>query len=64
MSTRKYLLTSKEVAKLLGVTDGCLQKWRCLKTGVKIPYIVLGNRMVRYAEEDVFTALASLRRGS
>ncbi len=45
-------LTTKEVAKMLGVTDACLeyQRWK----GEGIPFIKLGGkRTVRYLESDV-----------
>jgi predicted DNA-binding transcriptional regulator AlpA len=61
MTTRKYI-TSKELATLLGVTLSCIERWRSTGTGPKIPYIIVGNRMVRYLLEDVEAHLASLRR--
>ena len=52
MSDKKYL-TTKEVAKLLGVTTSAIEKWRSTKTGPQIPYVPVGRRMVRYDEDVV-----------
>ena len=58
----KRYITSKELATLLGVTVNCIERWRSSGTGPKIPYIVVGGRMIRYLLEDVEAHLASLRR--
>ena len=45
------LLNAKEVADQLGVTTTTLAIWRCRKQG--LPYVKLGNRMIRYKAADV-----------
>ncbi len=49
------LLDPGQVASLLGVTVGCLARWRC--QGKPPAYIRL-NGIVRYRREDVEAALA------
>ena len=61
MSDKKYL-TTKEVAKLLGVTTSAIEKWRSTKTGPQIPYVPVGRRMVRYDEDVVREYLANAGR--
>ena len=52
MSNEK-LLTPKQVASILGVTDACLRRkrWKNYK-GRRIKFIKIGNK-VRYRQEDV-----------
>lgn len=46
------LLTPKQVAVILGVTEWCLRNWRHL--GTKGPkFVKLGERFVRYRQVDV-----------
>lgn len=61
------LLTSKEVAKILGVTSEHLanDRYKARHGGTKplIPYILIGERTVRYRPEDVESYLSSMRVG-
>ena len=45
------LMTSKEVAEYLGVSEGTMYEYRALGTGPT--YIRLGGRLVRYHLSDV-----------
>lgn len=45
------LLTTKEAARYLGVSASFLERDRW--AGAKIPFIKLGNRAVRYRQEDL-----------
>lgn len=45
------LLTTKEAARYLGVSGSFLERDRW--AGAKIPFIKLGNRAVRYRQEDL-----------
>jgi predicted DNA-binding transcriptional regulator AlpA len=48
----QQLLTAKEVAKQLGVTTTTLAIWRY--RGMRdLPWVKLGNRMIRYRVQDV-----------
>ena len=44
------LLTTKEVANLLGVKPNTIRKYTMEK---KIPFIKINEKMVRYKEEDI-----------
>ena len=48
---RERLLTPAEVAEMLGITEGTLSVWRCVKR-YPLPYVKAG-RMVRYKAADV-----------
>ena len=65
--TIRPLLTSKEVASILGVTPEHLanDRYRARHGGTKplIPYIQIGERTVRYKPDDVESYLASVRVG-
>lgn len=50
-ATRERLLTPAEVAEMLGVSEGTLSVWRCVKR-VALPYVKCG-RAVRYSEKTV-----------
>lgn len=50
MGAERSLLNEKEVAKQLGVSLACLQRWRWRKEGP--PYVKLGSA-VRYRPEDL-----------
>jgi predicted DNA-binding transcriptional regulator AlpA len=46
------LLTSTQVAEILGITEHCLRRWRML--GTKGPkFIKLGERFIRYRNSDL-----------
>jgi predicted DNA-binding transcriptional regulator AlpA len=46
-----FLLDEDAVAEILGVTVGCLHRWRQERIALK--FVKLGNRVVRYRKEDV-----------
>jgi len=55
------LLTSQQVAEMLGVTEWCLRNWRHLGTnGPK--FIKLGDRFIRYRQSDVEAWLSKNER--
>ena len=41
------LLSTEQMAKLIGVAPNTLEVWRCTKR-VNLPYIKIGPRIVRY----------------
>lgn len=45
------LLTTKQVAELLGISESALEVWRCTKR-MNLPYVKAG-RCVRYRADDV-----------
>ena len=45
------LLTTKEAARELGVSQSFLEKDR--HNGAKVPFIRIGNRAIRYRQEDL-----------
>jgi len=45
------LLTTDEVAEMLGITEGTLRTWRCVKR-YPLPYVKAGSK-VRYRAADV-----------
>lgn len=45
------LLSERQVAERLNISEVTLQEWRCLQKGP--PFIRLGSRMVRYRESDI-----------
>jgi len=49
------LLTTKDAAKLLGVSKAFLERDRW--DGVRIPFIRVGSRAVRYRPQDLETYL-------
>ena len=51
------LLTPKQAAESIGVTQGFLTRDRC--TTAKIPFLKLGHKTVRYRQEDLDHFLAS-----
>jgi predicted DNA-binding transcriptional regulator AlpA len=52
-------LTPKEVSKILSIKESQLAKWRMKP--VKIPFIKIGQRVVRYKREDVISFMESRR---
>jgi predicted DNA-binding transcriptional regulator AlpA len=53
------LLSTKQVAELLGVTDECLVAWR--RTGNGPAFIRIGTRKVAYDRRDVTSWLEGQR---
>ena len=54
------LLTEKEAAKLLSVSAGTLQVWRCTKRVPLLKYLKLKDtRAVRYRREDLDAFIAA-----
>ena len=51
MNVEQNLLTTKQAAVMLGVSESFLERDRW--AGAKIPFVKLGNRAVRYRGEDV-----------
>lgn len=47
-----YLLTTSQVAEILGQSVGTLQNWRSNRRGEGPPYVHIGQR-VRYRHSDV-----------
>ena len=57
------LLTTKEAARILGVSKAFLDKDRW--AGARIPFIKVGSRAVRYRREDLDAYVsAQLRRST
>lgn len=56
------LLTTKEAARVLGVSEAFLERDRW--AGAKIPFIRVGNRAVRYSRSDLDTFVRSRVRSS
>lgn len=54
------LLTTKEAAKYLGVSRSFLERDRW--AGATIPFIKLGNRAVRYQQEELEAFIESRRQ--
>lgn len=53
----EQLLTCKQVAKKLGVTEQTLAHWRCTRR-VNLPFVAISRRCVRYRAEDVAEFIA------
>jgi excisionase family DNA binding protein len=51
------LLTPKQAAEFLGVTEGTLATWRCVQR-YRLPYIKVGRR-VMYRSDDIETFISS-----
>lgn len=49
----QQLLTSKQVASLLGVTEQTLAHWRSTRSRPDLPFLPISNRCVRYRVSDV-----------
>jgi len=49
--TKDQLLTTAQVAEILGVSEGTLSTWRCTRR-VEVPYLKIGGR-VRYKRSEV-----------
>lgn len=56
------LLTTKEAARVLGVSEAFLEKDRW--AGARIPFIRIGSRAVRYRQGDLDTYIQSNVRRS
>jgi len=54
------LLTTKEAARYLGVSASFLERDRW--AGAKIPFIKLGNRAVRYQQDELEAFIESRKR--
>jgi len=59
---QETLLTPAQAAKILGVSPGTLNVWRCTKR-YPLPYVKIGNRRVMYREADVMAFIAAGQRG-
>jgi predicted DNA-binding transcriptional regulator AlpA len=59
--TIEHLLTAKSLAERIGVTEGCLAKWRLTGEGPR--YINVGRR-IAYDPRDVQTWLDARRASS
>ena len=57
MAMTQPLLTTKDAAKILGVSKAFLERDRW--DGVKIPFIRVGSRAVRYRPQDLESYLDS-----
>lgn len=53
----KYLLTTKEASKFLGMSRQFLERDRWI--GATIPFIKVGTRSIRYRQEDLESYLDS-----
>ncbi len=51
--TDNKLLTPAQAAQILKVSTRQLKYWRCPKSPVRIPFIKLGHRSIRYRKTDV-----------
>ena len=60
--TKNELLTTAQVAEMLGLSRGTLTTWRCTKR-YDVPYLKLG-RHVRYKRSDVDIWVRSQRPGT
>jgi excisionase family DNA binding protein len=60
--TKNELLTTAQVAEILGLSEGTLTTWRCTKR-YDVPYLKLG-RHVRYKRGDVETWVRSQQLGT
>ena len=59
------LLKPTEAALRLGVTLATLERWRCGRSGPRLPFIKLGDHgAVRYREADVDAVIADNVRGN
>src|SRR3954465_12808075 len=56
------LLTTKEAARVLGVSEAFLERDRCYTA--TIPFIRVGNRAARYSRNDLDTFVRSRVRSS
>lgn len=60
MSTNEQqieLITEDEAAELLKLKPQTLANWRCTKR-VRLPYIKLGNKAIRYRRDRVLAFIA------
>ncbi|MCS6954309.1 MAG: helix-turn-helix domain-containing protein [Bryobacterales bacterium] len=55
----KRLLTTRELAGLLGLNEVTLKVWRCLGKGP--PFVRLSRKAVRYDLDDVYAWLNAQR---
>lgn len=53
------LISTKEAAKRMGVSEATLRGWRCAKTGP--PFTRLTKRSVKYDERDIHLYVAERR---
>lgn len=59
------LLKPSEAAARLGVTLATLERWRCGRSGPRLPFIKLGDHgAVRYREADVDAVIEDNVRGN
>ena len=59
------LLKPSEAASRLGVTIGTLERWRCGRSGPRLPFVKLGEHgAVRYREADVQAVIADNVHGA
>ena len=59
---QEALLSTKEAARFLGVSEAFLERDRW--AGAKIPFIRVGSRAVRYSRDDLETFVRSRVRSS
>lgn len=52
-----HLLTTKQAAPILGVSEAFLERDRW--AGARVPYIKVGSRAVRYRMSDLMTYIES-----
>jgi hypothetical protein len=60
--TIEHLLTAKELAARIGVTEGCLAKWRL--EGTSGPKFIRVQRRIMYDPRDIQTWLDARRVSS
>lgn len=58
----KTLLTTKEAARFLGVSDAFLERDRW--AGARIPFVRIGSRAVRYQQAELDAYIQQQRRRS
>lgn len=58
IAMQHQLLTPKQAAESIGVTQGFLTRDRC--TTARIPFLKLGHKTIRYRQEDLNSFLNSI----
>ena len=58
----EHLLTTKEAARFLGVSEAFLERDRCY--GAQIPFVRVGRRAVRYSAEDLRSFVTERKKRS
>lgn len=57
----KLLITTEELAQLIGVDPSTIRRWRTAQPVQGPPYIRISDRVVMYSPEDIRAWLASRR---